>query len=652
MATYEQKKQQALRLFDAAIAFAQQSQEKEYRQRLQQAAQQLDEGTFTVVVCGEFRRGKSSLLNAFLNEKDDLFPVDISVTTNLATTVRYGPVERISVLLGEANSDAIKTVAIKRGEIRQYVTEQNNPGNQREARLMQIELSNEQLKQGLMLVDTPGVGGLYARHSDVTYHFLPNADAVLFVSDAFEPLSAIDLAFIKERILPHTSYIIFVLTKKDDVKDYTTILENNRQKLAATLGQPEQEITIIPVSSRIKRAYLSSHDPEDLEDSNFLELERVLWQFIGANRGRILVARALTTLSYAISEMQRPLQVEFDTCQEQNAQRLNELEASLREARDILGQLQANNAQWQSQLRDGLEDIRVEAQYEFDRGFAEIRRKASGYIDERVLEKPERVLDPVQGDINDLLYALDRMIREKAERLQSNIEQTTGLALNPFAPESLYGRRKPLSADGFTPVPRGGSALDTAIDTIGSGFRQGNILGTIGSFFFGHVGRIVGDAVGWLLGMGRERKRSMQQVQDKDRRHIEEQLMNVLADSQRDHHHTLITTMRTLERAMRDELLSQIRHEMQSRQRALDSFQEARRLTKSEAEARVAILRGPLQQLERMRTEIESLMQEVMRRDDDPPGMRPSQAGPSGGPAPDSPQHQDAAQDRGEWADE
>src|SRR5947209_19833021 len=100
MATYEEKKQRALQLFSSAISFAQQSKQKEYIKPLQDAAQRLDDGQFMVVVCGEFRRGKSSLLNALLHEVQDLFPVDVAITTNLVTMVSYGASEKITAVVG------------------------------------------------------------------------------------------------------------------------------------------------------------------------------------------------------------------------------------------------------------------------------------------------------------------------------------------------------------------------------------------------------------------------------------------------------------------------------------------------------------------------------------------------------------------------
>lgn len=656
MATYEQKKQQALQLFSSAISFAQQSKQQEYVKQLQAAAQHLDEGKFMIVVCGEFRRGKSSLLNAFLNEVQDIFPVDIAITTNLVTTITYGPTEKITAWIGPEDSDNLKEVRISRTDIRKYVTEKDNPRNEREARLMVIETPNEQLKQGLVLVDTPGVGGLYARHTDVTYEFIPRADAILFVSDALQPLSEDDLKFIKERILRHNDRILFALTKKDKVKDYKVMVENTRQKLAATLGCSADAVTIIPISSYAKRNYLKTHDPEDLEDSNFPQLESTLWQFVGAYRGSALLAKALTVLGPVVADMRRPLQVELDACQEQNKQKLNEIESSLQEVRDYLQRLLDNGAYWQTQLRDGLEDIRTDIQHQFDRGFADIRKNADGYLqDDDMVRLPEKLLGPVQRDINDLLYAIDRSLNEQAADLQSRIEFTTGLALNPFEPDSLHQQSKALTLRGVPPAPRQDSSWDKMIVT----GQRASMMGTFGGTtlaFVGNVvgaivglpflGTLIGGAVGLVAGARSGAKQAMRQMREQERQHISKYLMSLLADTHKEHSHSLTKTIKELERAMRDDLVDKIKREKHSREQALKSFQEARNLTAAQANARIALLRGPLQQFDQLQRGIETLAKATMERDNDPPTPSAHQSANQQG----SSATNDA--DTGGWADE
>ena len=95
--------------------------------------------------------------------------------------------------------------------------------------------------------------------------------------------------------------------------------------------------------------------------------------------------------------------------------------------------------------------------------------------------------------------------------------------------------------------------------------------------------------------------------------------MTLLADSQKEHSHSLTKTIKGLERAMRDDLVDKIKREKSSRERALKSLQEARNLTTAEANARIALLKGPLQQLDQLQRSIETLAQATMGHDDDPP---------------------------------
>ncbi|GHO82250.1 dynamin family protein [Dictyobacter formicarum] len=650
MATYEHKKQSALQLIRTAISFAQQTKQKESVSLLEDAARRLDDGKFMVVVCGEFRRGKSSLLNALLDEMVDFFPVDLNVTTNLVTTITYGPKEKITAVIGEANSDKETTKSITRAEIRKYVTEKDNPRNKLEARLIDIETPNSLLKRGLTLVDTPGIGALYTQHSDITYSFIPNADAILFVSDTIKPLSEVDLEFIKERILPYTQDIIFVLTKKDFVKDYQVMLEENRQKLAFTLDRPIDQIMIIPVSSLAKRDYLKSRFPEDLAESNFPLLESALWQFVGANRGRIMLAKALTTLSRVVGDLRRPLQVEYGTCQEQNQQKLDEIGENLEEVRLYLQRLQEDRAEWQTQLHYGMESIQRDVQLQFDRGFASIRHNVDGYaLNDQIIDNPALVLGPLQTDINDLLYGLDRTINQLASDLQARLEFMTGLSLNPFEPDALAQHSKALTISGMPPVPQNDSAVRDVINVA----RNTSFLTSAVKTVVGFLGKFLGmGSIGIGAGLvatgaslfinSSERKRRMREI---GRQHLNKYLHEMLIDVQREHNHNLFKTLRGLEQAMRSDLLDKIKREKRSREQALKSFQEARNLTASQSAARIALLKGPLQQLDQLQRNIEMLAQSITSHDDDLPA---TQNGPANKPDPSEPGNK-SSQNR--WAD-
>lgn len=210
MATFQETKQDVLELFGEGLHFLRGRGDTDVLQVVEAARERLENGRFTVVVAGKFKQGESSLLNALL-EEPGLFPVDLDIATNLVTTIAYGPEEKITVMVGERGKE--KPRRITRSEIAECVTEQHNPARRRkhQARLLVIETPNPRLRKGLVLVDTPGVGGLNEEHTDITYAFIPNADAVLFTSDAMAPLDTEELEFV-ERITEHTRHILFITT--------------------------------------------------------------------------------------------------------------------------------------------------------------------------------------------------------------------------------------------------------------------------------------------------------------------------------------------------------------------------------------------------------------------------------------------------------
>ncbi|MGZ4532848.1 MAG: dynamin family protein [Mycobacteriaceae bacterium] len=102
MRTFEDLRIEILQLFGELGDIVQTRSAEEARRRLSAARERLEEARLVVVVCAEFKRGKSSLLNALL-EQPDLFPVDSYYATNVIITASYAAEERIKVTLTEGD---------------------------------------------------------------------------------------------------------------------------------------------------------------------------------------------------------------------------------------------------------------------------------------------------------------------------------------------------------------------------------------------------------------------------------------------------------------------------------------------------------------------------------------------------------------------
>ena len=184
MATFFELNRSALQLMEQSVELAKQLGFDVAADSIREQITAFQKKKLMVVVAGEARRGKSSLLNALLNEAHPLFPVDINVCTNVVTIVQYGEQEKIEAYIQDATQpQGYRVEAITREQIPDYVSEQGNPSNYKNVQMLNASIPNGLLKQGVVFVDTPGVGSLNLDHAEPTYSFLPHAHLLLSVRD-------------------------------------------------------------------------------------------------------------------------------------------------------------------------------------------------------------------------------------------------------------------------------------------------------------------------------------------------------------------------------------------------------------------------------------------------------------------------------------
>lgn len=668
MTTFQQQKYKILQLFEKAIAIAKNQKDANLENHLKEAQQHLAEEKIYVVVCGEFKQGKSSLINAFIDETH-LFPVDVKITTNLVSTIAYAEQEEITVILGDIGQGQAKQ--INRSEIAEYVTEQKNKGNQKKAKLLMIESPNPHLKDGLVLVDTPGTGSLNAEHTALTYSFIPNADAILFVSDIQSPLKVEDLNFIKERILPHCQNIIFVLTKIDAITNYQKIIDSNREKLSTSLNLSPEQISLIPVSSKAKQDYLKYKDPEDLEQSHLPELQEKVWSLVKEQRGQMLLLKALTELGKTLTQIKRPLEVEWQSYQQRSQQELDQWEQNIKKTQKQLQDLLQNNAEWQTHLRDGLEILRLDAQNEFHNGFVQLQRQSGKYLDDPAfLNNPQQIATLLESDIDAMMTELSKKLNSKAAILYGEIEERSGLNFNPFAAASLDPEHARFAVEQIqiqktTVVEKAMTLGRTGMFNTGAGAFVGGLMGAIGGailgFFAGGVGAIPGAIAGsqWgaslgsLAGAARGTVEGIKQIPKQDQELAKQEIAKILRqyleDSQRLCSQALNKVVKTLEKSMQNELISQIKRQKESYDKTLQSLQQARKLSQEQGSQRANQLQAPLQKLIQMQQEVEQLAIAVTTQSENRQPKAKPQTPPKSPPK--EPVTVDAHADYGDWAD-
>jgi GTP-binding protein EngB required for normal cell division len=159
-----------------------------------------------VAVVGEFKRGKSSLLNALVGR--EVLPVGVLPLTAVPTVIEQGE----EALVVEYTDGRQEQHPLR--QLASFVTEEANPGNRLGVIRVTARLHTPLLDAGVRLVDTPGVGSVHEHNTRSTDAYLPNLDAAVLVTSADPPISAAERAFL-ERVLAHAVRLFVALNKAD-----------------------------------------------------------------------------------------------------------------------------------------------------------------------------------------------------------------------------------------------------------------------------------------------------------------------------------------------------------------------------------------------------------------------------------------------------
>jgi len=211
----------------------------------QALAVRVQERRFYVACVGQFKRGKSSLINALVGEP--ILPVGLLPVTAAITVLRYGDRLAARVQLAEGGWRAISPQ-----DLALYVAEEQNPENRRAVRAVEVFVPSALLATGLCLVDTPGLGSIYAGNTETARAFVPHIDAALVVLGADPPIGADEMALI-EAIGRECRELVFVLNKADkhDAEALQAVSAFTAGVLAGRLGASEVRVLAISAAERL-----------------------------------------------------------------------------------------------------------------------------------------------------------------------------------------------------------------------------------------------------------------------------------------------------------------------------------------------------------------------------------------------------------------
>lgn len=196
--------------------------------RITTEAARWNEDEVAVIVAGEMKRGKSSLLNALIGHPG-LLPVDADVATAVHLVIRAG---EPGVSVTRRDSDGEMTVTeIDADQLVDYASMGGDEALRDGVTSVEVRAQDPLLEAGVSLVDTPGVGGMTRGHRDVTMSALQRADVLMFTVSAQDPVSRTELEFLAEAS-ERIEHVILVVTKSDlntDERNEKLIAEDRKR---------------------------------------------------------------------------------------------------------------------------------------------------------------------------------------------------------------------------------------------------------------------------------------------------------------------------------------------------------------------------------------------------------------------------------------
>jgi len=291
-----------LSLFEQLAAAGPEALTAAARQELLSLHRKFRDSHFYLVFLGQFKRGKTTLLNGFLGA--DALPTGVLPLTSVVTVVKYGARACAKVLFASGATQEISTQ-----QLSAYVTEKGNPHNRRKVSEVEVFYPAERLREGLCLVDTPGIGSLFEHNTQVSYQFVPRADAAIFVFSPEAPLSQIELDFL-HHLRAHVAKIFFVLNKADQVSEAerTEILEFAQQAIRAQMSGGD--LRFFPVSARQALVAQSTQDQRAFEASLLPRFLQALDRFLSAHGGDLLMQSTCAGLRRMVRDQLLGLELE------------------------------------------------------------------------------------------------------------------------------------------------------------------------------------------------------------------------------------------------------------------------------------------------------------------------------------------------------
>jgi len=272
--------------------------------RLLTVKEQLLSNCFNLVILGQFKRGKTTLINSLIGK--EILPSSVVPLTSVVTILKHSGEINCNIYMQDGSEKIVRLE-----ELTDYITEKGNPKNIKNVRCARIQYPSPFLEKGMLLVDTPGVGSTFLHNTETTYEFLDHLDAALFLMSADVPISQVEKELL-DTIKGSTQKIFFVLNKIDNLtpQEIGEISAFNKHVLEE-MGFAVQGI--LPISAREALKAKITNNEVLLSQSGLLNLEEALNRFLSLEKGNVVLNTAISKINRIATQKLSQIAIEKKT---------------------------------------------------------------------------------------------------------------------------------------------------------------------------------------------------------------------------------------------------------------------------------------------------------------------------------------------------
>jgi GTP-binding protein EngB required for normal cell division len=425
--------------------------------QLERLRERLATERFQLAVLGQFKRGKSTLLNALL--RDPVLPTGVVPVTAIPTFIQRAksPRLRVTYSAGRVEENDLAGGEELRARLRKLVTEEGNPRNVLEVARVDVFLPSRLLDRGVVLIDTPGVGSTHRHNSATADAVLPECDATLFVVSLDPPITQVEIEYLA-RIRPTVAHLTIVVNKID------TLEPEERMAAVAFLRRVLVEeaglngaTPLFCISARGALRASEDGDQDALAASGFPELEAHLIEFLAHKKQATLAAAIARKASALVHELRLETEIALKSLRlpmqelEQRIRTFDEAAARFETQRQAAGDLLAGDRiRALQELQADAERLRQEGRAAFEQ---ELDRALGGGADSETARATlaktvvaffDTALAEVVRTVGERVATMFSAHQERADELINLVRQTAADLLEiPLLAQARTDRFEP-----------------------------------------------------------------------------------------------------------------------------------------------------------------------------------------------------------------